>query len=95
VEFLESRVFQLVLLISLFYALVFDDFATIVCGKNTDGWFDGVTLAVIAIFVIEILISCIFITGYTNSYYFYLDLISMFSMFVDLNMVKIALNNIG
>jgi len=88
VEFLESRVFQLVLLISLFYALVFDDFATIVCGKSTNNMFDVVTLTVIFIFLVELLISSLYIKLYFGSYYFYLDLISMLSMIIDLNMLQ-------
>lgn len=90
--FLQSTFFQVVLLLFTFYSLAFDDYQSLTCTKATDTMFDGVSLFGMAIFFLEIMLSSLYINLYFNSYYFYLDSISMLSMLIDLNMVKDAMN---
>ena len=90
--FLQSTFFQVLLLIFTFYSLVFDDFQAITCSKVTDRLFDGVSIFGMFIFLVELVLSSIYVSTYFNSYYFYLDTISMLSMLIDLNMIKDAMN---
>lgn len=90
--FLQSTFFQVLLLIFTFYSLVFDDFQALTCSKVTDSLFDGVSIFGMFIFLVELVLSSIYMNTYFNSYYFYLDAISMLSMLIDLNLMKDALN---
>lgn len=91
---MESRTFQMILLVSLFYALVFDDYSIIVCGVQLNNIFDGVTFFVMIVFLIELVISSFFMRDYLGSYYFYLDTVSMLSLITDLNLVQVILNTV-
>lgn len=93
VRMIESTTFQLLLLIMTFYSLFFDDYQQLLCGKQLDYFFDGFSLTFMAIFAFEVLISSLFIRGYFNSYFFYLDLVSTLSIIIDLNLFKNILNN--
>lgn len=95
VVYMQSRIFQMMLLVSLFYALIFDDYSIILAGISTNYIFDGVSIFIIVIFFTELVISLIYITGYFLSYYFWLDLISTLSMFSDLVLIKVAINDAG
>lgn len=90
---LESSYAQLLLLVITFYSLFFDDYQILLCGKQLDVVFDIFSITFMALFAIELIISSLFIKAYSNSYFFYLDLISTLSIIIDLNMFKNTLNN--
>lgn len=92
VKLMETTVFQLLLLVITFYSLFFDDYQQLICGKQLDSYFDVFSITIMSIFAIELVVSSLFIKGYFNSYFFYLDLISTLSIIVDLNMFKNVLN---
>lgn len=92
VKVLESNAFQLILLVITFYSLFFDDYQELLCGKQLDLVFDIFSFIIMSIFAFELVISSLFIKGYFNSYFFYLDLISTLSIIIDLNMIKNLLN---
>lgn len=94
-KFVENSKIQLFLLIVTFYALFADDYRTLVTKPDMDINFDIFVWICIAIFMIEIFISTISKSGYFNSYYFYLDIISTASLILDFSPVRNALNEFG
>lgn len=88
---LESSQIQLFLLIVTFYSLFADDYRTLTSKQEMDIFYDVFVIICMAIFSIEIFISCFFKGGYFNSYYFYLDIISTASLILDFSPVRNAL----
>jgi len=59
--------------------------------KALDPVWDIFIFLCLAIFIAEIILSCISIKGFFNSYFFYLDLISCLSMIMDYTPIRLAL----
>lgn len=86
---------QLYLLILTFYALFADDYRIITSPKNLDIVYDVITLISIVSFTTEIVISVFAKVGYFLSYFFFLDIISTFSLVLDIVLVKIYIIELG
>lgn len=65
------------------YVLIADDFRLLVADKNSDEYFFITILACIGIFFFEIFLLSIFRKGYIFSFFFWMDLISTFSTFLE------------
>jgi len=65
------------------YALFFDDIRIIAFAKEADGVFYGITLACIVLYTAEVVASSWAVSGYMNSFFFWLDMVSTISMVPD------------
>ena len=66
--------------------MVGDDIRTVAFYKAQDLAFDGVNIALILIFVLEIILSSIAIEKYFFSFFFILDIISTLSLLLDISL---------
>ena len=69
------------------YALFGDDFRLAFYTKPTDNTFYSLTTASLILFTVEIVLSCIAIESYFNSFYFWLDVISTVSLITDIGWI--------
>eukprot|EP00929_Paragymnodinium_shiwhaense_P007140 TRINITY_DN111088_c0_g1_i1.p1 TRINITY_DN111088_c0_g1~~TRINITY_DN111088_c0_g1_i1.p1 ORF type:complete len:1002 (+),score=175.31 TRINITY_DN111088_c0_g1_i1:91-3096(+) len=75
------------------YALVGDDIRQYGTERPADVFFDIITFLSIAVFAIEIVLSCIGISDYLFGFFFYLDLVSTATLVLDLSAVANAMSN--
>ena len=66
------------------YSLFCDDIKLLFFEKNADHTFMILTSIALAFFLLEIILASIGKVGYLNSFYFWLDLLSTFSMVIDI-----------
>ena len=69
------------------YALFGDDFRLAFYTKPSDDTFFTLTTCSLFIFAIEIILSCIALDGYFNSFYFWLDMVSTVSLITDIGWI--------
>lgn len=67
------------------YALFFDDFRILALPKSVDFTVDIVTLICIGLYTIELVLGAFAIEGYFFSFFFWVDLVSLLSMFPDVS----------
>lgn len=77
------------------YSLFFDDIRIIAFPKSSDNVFFSLTLISFTAFTAEILLSCLAIDGYFNSFFFWLDVISTVTMLPDCGWIWYPLVNNG
>lgn len=81
------------------YVLFADDVKMITTEKKVDDLFSTLTVAFMSLFVIEFVISCIFVKDYFLGFFFWLDFVSCISMILDVtwfyDFVLAALGNSG
>jgi len=70
------------------YALIFDDIRILSFNKAYDEIFYGLTAAAVVIFFIEMALSCYSLPQYFNSFFFWLDFISILSMVPDIGWIS-------
>ena len=87
-KFLDHKAFQITVSCCTIYALFADDFRIICTMKSTDNVFDGFTFFCFAMFFVEIILSIFVKKGYAFSFFFYLDLISTFSLIIDITFIN-------
>jgi len=87
-KLLESKAFQIAIASFTIYALFADDFRIICTTKSTDNVFNGFTFLCFALFFFEMLLSIIVKKDYIFSFYFWLDLISTFSLIIDITFIS-------
>lgn len=75
------------------YALFGDDIRVIATNKHADPYFDAATIFSIVIFVAEICLSVIARSGYLFSFFFWLDIISTVSLFLDITTINKVIFN--
>lgn len=80
--------YQILISILNIYTLFFDDFRTAVVDADKDPYFDYLGLVIMAIFILEIILSSIFIEGYFLSFFFFLDIVSTASIIFDVNFLS-------
>lgn len=83
-----SLKYQILISVLTIYSLFFDDFRTAFFDSSTDLVFDSIGLAIMAIFVLEIVLSSFIIDGYFLSFFFFLDVISTASIIFDVNFLS-------
>lgn len=67
------------------YSLFGDDIRTVGFYKKDDLAFDGINIALMVIFGLEIVLSSLAIENYFLSFFFFLDFISSFSLLFDIS----------
>ena len=70
-----------------FYALFGDDIMLLTTNSSADPIFFSFTIAAMAFYTIEIILSCIAKPDYLWSFYFWLDLISTITMLMDIGWI--------
>lgn len=70
-----------------FYALFGDDIRMLATNSTADPVFYSFTIAAMSFYFIEIILSCISKPDYPFSFYFWLDIISTVTMFMDIGWV--------
>lgn len=83
-----SLKYQILISVLTIYSLFFDDFRTAFFEPSSDLVFDSVGLAIMAIFLLEIVLSSFVIDGYFLSFFFFLDVISTASIIFDVNFLS-------
>lgn len=93
--FLENTWINVFLLLITLWALFADDFRLLIFPKVMDIMFDVVTIIVIIFFLVDIVLNAIAVRGYLVSMFFILDLISTFTMILDITVLneKLFYNN--
>lgn len=87
-RFLSNHITQLMYLYLLFFALFSDEFRTLVCYPSTDYLWDICTIICFLSFTLEIILSIFAFTGYIFSFYFWTDLLSTFSLLLDVSQIN-------
>ena len=82
-KFLNNTFIIILVNVLTIYVLFADDIRTSAFDKTSDPIFDSITLSCLAIFSLEILCTVIVKKGYFNSFFFYLDIISTFTLLFD------------
>ena len=90
-RFIDHPKVQLMILVVTLYSLFADDYRVLTGRKGLDIVYDVFVMLCLAIFSIEIVIAAIWKPLYSNSYYFYLDIISTASLILDFSPVNNAL----
>lgn len=85
--FVEHSCTQIFVLLVTFYALFGDDIRLLSFGKEADDVFMYLNIIAMAVFGIEIVLSCYSKPDYFNSFFFWLDLISTISIITDIEPV--------
>jgi hypothetical protein len=80
---IEHPVTQIVMAIITLYSLFFDDIRIICLPKSVDNAFFGLTLFSFIAYCIEVVLACVAIDGYFNSFFFWLDVVSTITMLPD------------
>jgi hypothetical protein len=75
------------------WALFSDDIRVLTCNKNQDIGFYVVTQIVFCIFLLEFLLMCYAKADYIFSFFFWLDLISTFSLLLDIGYISDVIFN--
>ncbi len=86
--FLARTSINIFLLIITLWALFADDIRLLIFPKVTDIMFDVITISVIVFFLMDIALNAIATRGYLVSLFFILDLISTFSMILDITLLN-------
>lgn len=87
-DFLDSMGFTIFISIITIYALFGDDTRVIFFTKAEDWYFYTGTIVCLAIFTLELLLSCYAKPDYLFSFFFYLDLVSTASLLFDIGWVS-------
>ena len=90
-RFIDNPKVQLMILVVTLYSLFADDYRVLTAKKNLDVVYDVFVMLCLAIFTVEIIIAYFWKPLYSNSYYFYLDIISTASLILDFSPVNNAL----
>mmetsp|Transcript_9285 Transcript_9285/g.21797 ORF Transcript_9285/g.21797 Transcript_9285/m.21797 type:complete len:978 (+) Transcript_9285:158-3091(+) len=84
----ESRVFIFSTMLLTFYALTADDCRLLLTRKEADRYFDGMVIACIVVFILEVLLSSVGKGDYLFGFFFWLDLASTASLLLDLTFIS-------
>jgi hypothetical protein len=90
-KMLESYYVQITMTVFTVYILFADDVKMIATNVNADDTFSAICLAIMCLFAIELAISCYVLDNYVFGFYFWLDLISLISMLLDISWFYSAL----
>ncbi|EGR28579.1 hypothetical protein IMG5_172520 [Ichthyophthirius multifiliis] len=90
-KILDNNYFQSIITILTLYALFGDDIRILAFGPNADIGFDIITLIGLIFFFIEFFFSVFAKQGYKFSFFFWLDLISIVSLILDIQLINIFL----
>ena len=94
-NFLNETCFQITMTFVTLYALIGDDIRLIMVAPEDDGQFVTFTIFSMILFTIELMLASIGQEGYLNSFFFWLDLVSTFSLLTDIQPVMDTFMNIG
>lgn len=84
----ENKMFVAFTAVLTVYALVGDDFRLLSTDKPADPWFNLITIICIAVFLLEILLSCIGKDDYIFGFFMALDVVSSVTLILDLSYVS-------
>lgn len=90
-EMLESIWWTIIFTILTIFALFSDDVKIITSSKSADATFSAFVIFVLSCFVIELVLASIAQKNYIFSFFFFLDLISIITMFLDIHWVSEAI----
>ena len=94
IKFLDSWEWGLFMAVVTIYTLFFDDLRVIFLPKSADDFFFGITSIAFVLFLSEIILSCYCKKEYFNSFFFWLDLMSTFSMIADIGWIMEPINKV-
>ena len=72
------------------YALFADDIRILLLPKEADTTMDILTIIAMTLYLIELVLGVLAIENYFLSFYFWVDLVSLISMFPDISFVMVA-----
>ncbi|CBZ51078.1 putative adenylyl cyclase [Neospora caninum Liverpool] len=88
---LDNRIVEVALMLLTFYALFGDDVRLLATPRSADPIFDAFTSIALIAFGLEIILSCIGKKDYLFHLFFYLDVVSLLSLVLDLSSVDEAM----
>ncbi|PFH32137.1 adenylate and guanylate cyclase catalytic domain-containing protein [Besnoitia besnoiti] len=91
-RFLDNRVAEGVLMVLTLYALFGDDLRLLATPRSADPVFDAITSLALVAFCSEIILSCVGRKDYLFHLFFYLDVLSLLSLVLDLSSVDEAMH---
>lgn len=87
VKFLDSWFMSGLMTIITIYALFFDDIRILIIPKSVDDVFYAITSVALVLFLVEIILASLSKSGYFNSFFFWLDLVSTVSLIFDIGWI--------
>ena len=84
---MQNFYFQIFITVLALFSLFSDDIRQAATDHSADPIFDGIHIALMAIFTIELVLSWVAIEDYRLSFFFVLDLISTLSILLDISMI--------
>jgi hypothetical protein len=93
-KFMDTNAVVLIISFNTLIVLIFDDIRLAFLPKNGDYYVDGIIFFCFLTFMLEFILSCLAKKTYPLSFFFWMDCISLISMFSDIySMVEIVLGN--
>lgn len=83
--------FQIFITLLALFSLFSDDIRQAATDKSADPVFDGIHIALMVIFSIEIILNWISLPEYRLSFFFVLDFISTLSLLLDISMITVLM----
>lgn len=83
----KNRVFLIIVNICILFALIGDYLRILLFGKGADIVFDILVMFCIGVFIFELFVNLLVQRGYFLSFYFFLDLITIVTMFFDIVLI--------
>ena len=87
-KLLENSIFNILVGFLTIIALFAADFNYAIFTMEADNYFDGIFILCIVIFLIEIIASIFAKYGYVFTFFFYLDILSILTILLDLSVVN-------
>ncbi len=86
-DFVDSWQWGIFMAVVTIYTLFFDDIRVLALPKKWDDFFFFLTAVSLLLFTLEIVIACYAKSGYFNSFFFWLDVLSTVSMIFDIGWI--------
>lgn len=94
-KIVDSKIFNIIIFVISIYSLFADDLKLLFLPKGVDSGFSSISIVIIIIFVTEIIFTVIVDEQYICGLYFYIDVISTFSLILDIHWIYAKLNSQG
>jgi hypothetical protein len=91
----DSNIFIVFFMVLTIFIMFITDIQSGWLSSNSDGPIEYLQTAILLIFILEILITCLAKKGYTNSFFFWLDVVSTISIIQDIGFMFDPLLNLG
>lgn len=92
-KIIDSLIYQVVMTLITIYTLFFDDFWVLALPVEADDYCFGIVCAIFLILSLDILINFVIHKDYRCTFFFWLDIVSTFSLIADIGWLTTSINN--